>query len=127
MAMNSHPHFQAYEILCIEHEASCLYAELIQTVEPRQLCWVRPIVLRIFSPSTPDGWDDQDATLYDLRQDSDLLLPSCLFRTALDTEVIPLLTALQDFKTPPDGDRQAHHQLQSFVWRLWHANSSAFP
>lgn len=127
--MSLYPSFQTHEILCVEHHTTYLYAELIQVVEPRQLCWVRPLVLLIAPhPSTHDNLATaQESMIYNLQGGADLLLPSNLFRAALDPELLPLLTQLADPKHCGDSDRLAHQQLQSFVWQIWQTHPEKFP
>jgi len=117
--------FQAGQILCLEHGNTCLYAELIQIApkNKRQQGWVRPLVLKV-SPAVDSSQsssvqDDptisDQPSLYDLRQGADLLCPITLFRAALDTEVIPLLTQLANSKVQSDGDRTAYHRLHRLI------------
>ena len=121
--------FQARQIVCLEHENTRLYTEVIEVVTARQVCWVRPLLLAV-SPignhSLPPLSPEQ-LKLYDLRQGADLLWPASLFRPALDTEVIPLLVQLDN----PDEVQQtnnceAHKQLSCFVRKVWQASKSAF-
>jgi hypothetical protein len=130
--------FRPHEILCIELCVECeetfLYSEVIQVIPNRQLCWVRPIVLTvesaIASPLLTSPLSKRADTavpiLYDLRQGSDLLCPSCLFRPALDTEVIPLLTELGESKLQFEVDRTARLKLQAFVRQVWQAHPDVF-
>jgi hypothetical protein len=39
--------FQPRQIVCLEHETTRLYAEIIEFVEARQVCWVRPLMLAV--------------------------------------------------------------------------------
>jgi len=73
------------QIVCLEHRGTYLYAEVIQVVVSRQVCWVR------CDGHLSDGFQpyDQMSQLYDLRGVADLLWPVKFFRPAL--EVIPLL------------------------------------
>ncbi|MBD1869689.1 hypothetical protein H6F95_20780 [Cyanobacteria bacterium FACHB-471] len=124
--MTSITDFQPSQILCLEHGDTCLYAELIQ-IAPKNKSrrgWVRPLILKVsptrdFIAFSSVDIDDPTAleqpTLYDLRQGSDLLCPIALFRAALDTEVVPLLTQLAHPKTQTQGDRIAHQQLHRFI------------
>lgn len=123
-AMGFDRNFQPSQIVCLEYEGTCLYAEVIQIVESRQLCWVRPLMLAI-APLDVDPVP-QPRTLYDLRQGADLLWPLSLFRTALDTEVIPLLTQLQASKAQSEGGQSAHLQLSHFVRQVWQAHQTQF-
>jgi hypothetical protein len=111
-----------YQILCLEHHDTALYGEVIQINWERNLCWLRPLAL-LQHP------EEATHILYDLRQGSDLLCPNTLFRTALDTEVLPILTQLENLKTGPTAlypDPVAHQQLQSFIRQLWQAQPDAF-
>ena len=128
VSIGSAYNFQPRQIVCLEHENTCLYAEIIDVVASRQICWVRPLML-----SVPVVGNDpmlvvspQERVLYDLRLGSDLLWPASLFRHALDTEVIPLMVQLGN---PDDGTRNnsdAHKQLSCFVRQVWQAYKSAF-
>ena len=116
--------FQPSQIVCLEHEGTCLYTEVIQIVESRQLCWVRPLMLATFP--LPADRVPLSPALYDLRQGADLVWPLSLFRTTLDTEVIPLLAQLQASKAQSDGCQQAHLQLSHFVRQVWQAHQTLF-
>jgi hypothetical protein len=110
---------QPGHILCLEHEDTYLYAELIQAIPQNERVWVRPLMLAV-SPSSFGASAVCDETqpqpfLYDLREGSDLLCAAILFRAALDTEVLPLLAQLGHFKALSDGDRTAHHHLHGFI------------
>lgn len=63
--------------------------------ERRQVCWVRPLAILV-EAMVPAGFtgSQSNSQLHDLRLGADLLLPIALFRMALDTEVIPLLSRL---------------------------------
>ena len=120
--------FQPRQIVCLEHGNARLYAEVIEVVRSRQICWVRPVMLAVLEVSDNPQWvaSPEQPTLYDLRQGADLLWPANLFRPALDTEVIPLLMQLDN----PDSDREnnpdAYKQLSCFVSEVWQAYKSAF-
>ncbi|MBD2741788.1 hypothetical protein H6H02_09315 [Coleofasciculus sp. FACHB-1120] len=118
---NSTPNFQPCQIVCLDHENTCLYADVIQVVDSRQICWVRPLMLTI----VPDNSGNVLPTLYDLRQGADLVWPVTLFRPALDTEVIPLLMQLDAPDATADAS-DAHRQLSWFVHQVWQANQSDF-
>jgi hypothetical protein len=76
---------------------------------------------------TRPPFPDESRELYDLRQGADLVWPQSLFRLALDTEVIPLLTELQSFPPPEPGfSAIAHDRLRSFVQLVWQAHPEAF-
>ena len=126
------PCFQPCQIVCLQHESSCLYAEVVQIVESRQLCWVRPLVLTLRpAESTAQSstfWEQSGC--YDLRQDSDLLLPLTLFRAALDTEVLPWLSSLY-VDDRPIGEQGGSKELgrglfRQFIHQVWQAHSEIF-
>lgn len=121
--------FRPYEILCIEYKETSLYSEVIQVVPNRRLCWVRPIVLKVepsIAPFPSESANSPVPILYDLRQGSDLLCPSCLFRHALDTEVVPVLTEIGESKLQVEVDSIARFELQAFIQRVWQANPEVF-
>lgn len=113
--------FQPSQIVCLEHENTSLYAEIIDFVEWRQVCWVRPLMLAVTEVGS-----DEPLTLCDLRFGADLLWPASLFRQALDTEVIPLLVQLNLSDTSALICSDAHQQLSHFVHEVWQAYKSAF-
>jgi hypothetical protein len=130
-AAHQTPDFQPYQIVCLEYEETCLYAEVVQVVAARQVCWVRPLLLAIdwlhkLSPETENA--DQPCW-YDLRQGSDLLLPLVLFRPALDTEVLPLFSKLytsEDTLESGNSDRDGHQKLHQFVRQICQARPEVF-
>ncbi len=91
------PNFQPSQIVCLEHGNTCLYAEVIQVLEARQMCWVRPLMLKVFS-SESECENNQDVSersrLWDLRDGADLVWPICLFMETIDTEFLQLLSEL---------------------------------
>lgn len=121
--------FQPCQIVCLEQGASRLYAEVVQTVEGRHVCWVRPLVLTIATAEASELPHQGLMQVHDLRQGSDLLLPSVLFRSAFDLEVIPLLTYLYTAEQGSDQakqDRTRHHYLNQFVRQVWQAHPEVF-
>ena len=113
--------FQPHQIVRLKHESTCLYAELVEFVESRQVYWVRPLMLAV---SAVDS--NLLLNLYDLRFGADLLWPASLFQAALDTEVIPLLVELNAPDAKSISSSEAHKLLNSFVRRVWQAEQSAF-
>lgn len=125
------PHFQPCQIVCLEHESSCLYAEVIQIIESRQICWVRPLALAIglTDALASSGNASEPTEYYDLRQDSDLLWPLSLFRAALDLEALPLLSRLyaSDRELTDVNNNSAGYQpFRQFVHQVWQAHSDRF-
>lgn len=107
------PEFQPCQMVCMEHHNTYLYAEVVQMAEGKQICWVRPLaLLERTLEDIPDRALEHTSKLYDLRQSSDLLLPSALFRNALDTEVIPLLSHLSDFIDAGETNQNAFAQAR---------------
>ncbi|MBW4693595.1 MAG: hypothetical protein KME27_17765 [Lyngbya sp. HA4199-MV5] len=131
------PRLQPCQIVCLEHDTSCLYAEVIQVIESRQLCWARPLVL-IQQPvdaiaHAPNACHDQpweQPGFYDLRQDSDLLLPLTLFRAALDTEVFAWITSLyaadDDAAATSNSPGKGHQLFRQFIQQVWQAHPTVF-
>ncbi|MEX0268799.1 hypothetical protein AB3R30_06645 [Leptolyngbyaceae cyanobacterium UHCC 1019] len=117
--------FQPSQIVCLEHDSSRLYAEVVQVAEQRRVCWVRPLAL-----VTGDLAIAQSALpeLYDLRQGSDLLLPIALFRVAIDTEIMPVIAHLYAENTAiASKTGQTNHQhLSRFVRQVCIAHRSLF-
>lgn len=114
--------FQPNQIVCLEYENTYLYSEVIEVVESRQTCWVRPLMLVVAAP----GYEilpfvsPNQLKLYDLRLGADLLWPISLFRPATDTEVIPLLLQLDDPDTSVGhSSKEANKQLSFFVHQVW--------
>lgn len=116
----------AHSIVCLEHQNTCLYGEVIQVVEARQIGWVRPLLLRVSVPQ-PDQAELPQEQVYPLQPGADLLWPICLFRIALDTEVMPLLSHLHNHQQPNQAATTASgYQLKQFVRQVWEAYPQAF-
>ena len=115
--MNSKTNFQPLQIVCLEHLATCLYVEVIQVVESRQVCWVRPVLLVESAP-------DLEPSVLDLRSTVDLLWSLADFRPALDTEILPFLVSIFASAPPPQSSAYARKQLNSFVQQLWQAQKN---
>jgi len=123
--------FQEGQIIYLQHETLRLYAETIQIIKTRKLCWARPLAL-IQLPAEQYSDRYEALMLNDLRQGSDLLLPISLFQIALDTEAIPVITQLNAPKNDlpielfPDGRQPSFPILQNFVHQVWQAHSEEF-
>ena len=118
------PTFSPAQIGCLEHGASRLYAEVVQTVEATQICWVRPLLLTHGAAVEDPVEPDPERQLADLRQGSDLLLPIALFRGALDVEVIPLLAQLGEVQECVAPMHQ--RQLNQLIQKVCRANPALF-
>ncbi|WP_017315337.1 hypothetical protein [Mastigocladopsis repens] len=115
--MEMTPDFQAGQIVSLEHGDRRLYAEVIQVVVSRQLCWVRPLLLVAFTQETP--------LITDLRDASDLLWSVNLFEPALDTEVISFLSQVLA-KEPKLGYASvAKQHLNQFIHEIWQAQKES--
>jgi hypothetical protein len=101
--------FRPQQIVCIEHAELCLFAEVIQLVPERERCWAKCLALGSWQE---DSWQ----LLYDLRESSQLILPISVFRVAMDTEVLPLLTELwQSEALGFAEERESRQALHHFV------------
>ncbi|WP_422614759.1 hypothetical protein [Microcoleus asticus] len=119
--------FKPGQIVSLECGNACLHSEVIQVVEARQVCWVRPLMLVVLlSGQDLSAQWSEEYTLSDLRDGADLLWPGSLFRAALDTEVISLLSQLQSLDSEKKDGAIASRQLREFVDRVWEAFPSAF-
>jgi hypothetical protein len=90
---------------------SRLYAELIQVVVSRQLCWVRPLLLVNFTQEIP--------SVNDLRGTNDILWSVDSFRPALDTDSIEFLSQVIVKEPKPELETVAKQQLNHFIEKLW--------
>jgi hypothetical protein len=143
------------QILYLEHGSSRLYAEAIQVIETRHLCWARPTLLiqglpenlpensslgdKISSKSSAaTGQDRQEVIsaaaadpanslldLYDLENCPDLIWPLALFDIAYDLDFFSLIVQL---KINPDeiAQRNGSSQLNSFIHSFWHSHADVF-
>ncbi len=132
------------QILYLEHGASRLYAEAIQIIENRHLCWARPTLLiqglpEAISAEFSTHSDARQAAittavatpehthlnLYDLEGGPDLIWPLELFQIAFDVDFFSLLVQL---KINPNKTSQQHSgkQLNEFIHSFWHTNANFF-
>ena len=118
-----------HQIVYLEHGATRLYAEVIDIVSARHLCWARPLVLaKLTQPAIAIWTDMADLTsgvLYNLKDSPDIIWPLCLFNPALDTEVFQLLSLLQRVVDEPNS-RDGIQHMQRFVHELWAAYPEHF-
>ncbi len=93
--------FRSNQIICIDRSPNLLLlAEVIQMVPERQRCWARPLALAQVE-------DYKLKLLHDLREASQLILPTSFFREALDTEVLPVMTELFQWDQPQTLSKEA--------------------
>lgn len=125
------------QILYLEHGSMRLYAEAIQIVASRHLCWARPtLLIRGLPDSTQSLRQEAIAAavqnpersklhLYDLEGGPDLIWPLNLFQIACDIDFFSLLIRIK----MSSENISYHHrsrQLNDFIRSFWHFDSSAF-
>ena len=129
MAMMNLSPLQPSQIVCLESQSQALYGEVIQVIEPRQLCWMRPLLLAKFETESLSRSSvrevDQAQELWDVRLTADVAYPLPLFRPAFDTEVVPLISHLGDLDTSAKNVLNKQ-QLQSFLQQIWQENADIF-
>jgi len=121
------------QILYLEHGSSRLYAEAIQVISTRHLCWSRPTLLIQGLPEN-NPLQRQEAIaeaarcpeqaqlkLYDLEDAPDLIWPLTPFQIAYDLDFFSLLVQL---KMNPDSSEQVSGkaQLNRFIQHFWQAH-----
>ncbi len=140
------------QILYLEHSTSRLYAEAIQVVENRRLCWARPTLLICGLPESRSPYLGSSSSLgsslgqqarqaaiataaanpahsslslYDLKDCPDLPWPLSLFEIACDVDFFALLVQL---KMNPDeiSLRNGSSQLNTFIHSFWHTHADVF-
>jgi hypothetical protein len=106
--------FKIDQIVCLEQDDSSLFAEVIDNIAISARCWVRPLTIARFNPQSFEL-----EFLHDLRDAAQLILPAALFRYALDTEVLPLMSELFH----PDKDStltlDAKKALHTFIGDIY--------
>ncbi|NJK38655.1 MAG: hypothetical protein HC835_17510 [Oscillatoriales cyanobacterium RM2_1_1] len=120
--MDLNASFQPGQIVDLKHGEFCLYAEVIQVVTERQICWVRPLLLLKFSGDL----DQPNPAFYNLHHSPDLIWPIELFQPTLDTEVIPWLAQLNSDAAKITDDSSAHVQLRGLIDQIWQNFTDAF-
>jgi hypothetical protein len=109
--------FKIDQIVCLELDNLYLFAEVIDNIAISARCWVRPLAIARLPPvsyaNDPQSFELE--FLHDLRDASQLILPAALFRYALDTEILPLISELFH----PDKDSiltlEAKQALHKFI------------
>lgn len=96
--------FKTDRIVCIDRDNLHLFGEVIDRIAIDDRCWVRPLAI---ARSNSESFNLE--FLHDLRDAAQLILPADLFRDALDTEVLPLISELfhpaQDLQTSTNAQR----------------------
>jgi len=126
------------QILYLEHGSSRLYAEAIQVVSNRQVCWARPTLLIQRLPedvpgatrqaaiaSAAQSFETSQLQMYDLEGCPDLIWPLAPFNIAYDLDFFSLLVQL---KINPDEATQTKGggQLNEFIRSFWHTHTDIF-
>lgn len=103
--------FYSSQIVCLEHQNYWLYSEVIQVITQRESCWVRPLLLIVYS--------NESQEVFDVRCVSDLIFPFSFFRPALDTELIPLLSYLSKDDLSPEDEQVSRFRFQELLREIW--------
>lgn len=112
--------FQPNQIVSLDHDSSHLYGEVIQLLEARDLCWVRPLFLVIGNDNSSEiNCLFAPKILIDVRLTSDLLYPIKMFRPALDTEIISWLDQLENQDYSSERIQKARQHLHQFIFEVW--------
>jgi hypothetical protein len=108
--------FKTDRIVCLDapRERLHLFAEVIETIAISSRCWVKPLAIARFNSENYNL-----ELLHDLRDTAQLILPSHLFRDALDTEVIPLISELFHPDSNSDRSINAQRVLYQFIADLY--------
>jgi hypothetical protein len=116
--------FKVNQIICLEHQHTCLYGEVIQLLPQRKLCWFRPICLVTtnFKNTQDLGYKE----VINTSSSSDLLWPITLFRPALDIEVISFLSELKHNNESLTCRPTICQYLNKFIQQVWQANKDKF-
>jgi hypothetical protein len=114
--------FKTDRIVCIDREDLHLFAEVIDTIAIDDRCWVRPLAIlqgRGYANARSTSESFKLEFLHDLREAAQLILPADLFRDALDTEVLPLISEL--FHPDRDSTKSTNAQriLYQFITDLY--------
>jgi hypothetical protein len=142
------------QILYLEHGSSRLYAEAVQVIETRHLCWARPTLLIQGLPELSNSLSEtlltgdnstfnaeqnrQEAIsaaasslenstldLYDLENCPDLIWPLALFEIAYDIDFFSLIVQLK-LNPDPIAQQKGSHQLNAFIHSFWHSHADDF-
>ncbi len=101
-------------IVCLDCQDLHLFSEVIETIAATDCYWVRPLAI---ARSSPESFNLE--FLYDLQDTAQLILPIALFRDALDTEVLPLISELFHQDRDPARSTNARKALHEFIANLY--------
>jgi hypothetical protein len=102
-------------IVCLDRDDLHLFTEVIDNDVVNDRYWVRPLAI---ARSNAESFNLE--FLHDLREASQLILPSSLFRDALDTEVLPLISELFHPNEGSIRSTNAQKILYRFIADLYH-------
>ena len=117
--------FVKNQIVCLEGKNKSLFCEVIDTIDDRCLCWVRPVILVDYKNQTSDFYHNNKQDIHDLRFTSDLLWKIDDFRVVFDTEYLDFFVTLQDFEFEETQLTLANKKLRTFIKELCEKNKSA--
>jgi hypothetical protein len=116
--------FKVNQIICLEHQHTCLYGEVIQLLPQRRMCWFRPICLVTTNSTNNQALDSRQ--VINASSGSDLLWPTILFRSALDTEVISFMPELKNANESLTHKTPIRQYLNKFIHQVWQVNQDKF-
>ncbi|MDA0266677.1 MAG: hypothetical protein O3A14_06865 [Cyanobacteria bacterium] len=100
----------ANQIVYLAQGDTRLYGEVIQVVESRDRCWVRPLAIVDIEPDP----SHHQATCHQIPQGPDVIWPLSWFSPALDTDWLAILTTLPH---TPSYDRATANQRLRQLWQ----------
>ncbi|BAZ44253.1 hypothetical protein NIES4102_12610 [Chondrocystis sp. NIES-4102] len=117
-------HFEVNQILCLAHQDTCLYGEVIQLLPQRKLCWFRPVC--IVTTNYENNQSQDSRQVINVSSGSDLLWPISLFRPALDMEVVEFLAEFNNAHELSTSKIPTQKYLSEFIQQVWQANLDKF-
>ena len=99
----------AYPIVYIDCGEVRLYGELVQHMEARRTCWLRPLSLRQAAPAAVDA-----CQFLDVSNGPDIICADHIIQPVLDTDWLAVLAHLSTTKTDCDYP-QANQYLREFL------------
>lgn len=117
-------HFEVNQILCLAHQNTCLYGEVIQLLRDRKLCWFRPVC--IVTTNSDNNQSKDYRQVINVSSGSDLLWPISLFRPALDVEVVEFLAEFNNAHELSIFKTSTQKHLSEFIQQVWQANVDKF-
>lgn len=105
------------QIVCLDTQNKSLYCEVIDIVNERNICWVRPVIL-VDLKAKDNNYFSHKNNIYDLRFTSDLLWKIGDFRIVLDIEYIEFFANLQEFEFDEKTLNIAKQKLRLFIQEI---------